>query len=657
MFAVLVLVLAVLVSGLSPTKAATRGLALEIKASEAPNAPTVETINLYTQSYALVIGINDYGRGWQRLSKAVSDARRVGAALEKHGFDVTVKMDLKSDDLASVLKDFFIDKGRDPDARLFVWYAGHGATVDGEGYLIPANGATPSNETEFLRTALSLRDFGKFARYAKSKHIFSVFDACFAGTIFNVARSRTPPAITRVTMEPVRQFLSSGDAGQEVSDNGEFATMFIEALEGRSRADANADGYLTGTEIGENLTYRMSNVTNNRQTPRSGKLRSSKFDRGDFVFAVGRSGGSIAAPNNQAESVFWLSIKDSTRQSDFEAYLSQFPDGTFATLARIRLNELMAAKVASVVTVPKGKAPSSAKPAVGVFPTGPKPGTVFRDCPDCPEMVVIPKGTFMMGGTPAEHKWFTGKMGGKQKFMDWEKPRHKVGVGYSFAVGKFEVTKGQYAKFVDDSGRSDGDGCYVFDEKWKKEAAKNWRSVGYEQSNDHPVACVSWNDAKAYAKWLSGQTGFKYRLLSEAEWEYAARAKTTTMRHWGNDWDNKDGCKYANVGDKGNWTSAFDCTDGYKYTAPAGIFKANGFGLHDMQGNVWEWTEDCWNESYAGAPTIGKAWLSGNCGARVLRGGSWDVFPGVVRAASRFGSDSGSRSNDDGFRIARTLSP
>ena len=646
------------VLGLGPTEAATRGLALEIKASEAPNAPTVETVNLYTSSYALVIGINDYGRGWQRLSKAVSDARRIGAALEKHGFEVTMKMDLKSDNLASTLKDFFIDKGRDPDARLFVWYAGHGATVDGEGYLIPSNGAVPSNETEFLRTALSLRRFGEYVRLAKSKHVFSVFDACFAGTIFNVARSRTPPAITRVTTEPVRQFLSSGDAGQEVSDNGEFASMFIEALEGRSRADANADGYLTGTEIGENLTYRMSNVTNNRQTPRSGKLRSSKFDRGDFVFALGRSGGAVAgsAGGVDREALFWSSIRDSTRRSDFEAYLAQFPDGTFTTLARIRLNELKTSQSASVVTVPKPKPTPSVKPAVGVFPGGPKPGTVFRDCPDCPEMVVIPKGSFMMGGTPAEHEWFTGQFGGERKQVDKERPRHRVSVDYSFAIGKFEVTKGQYAKFATDTNRKDGIGCYVFDGKWIKEASRTWRSPGYDQTDRHPVVCVSWYEATAYAKWLSDKTGFNYRLLSEAEFEYAARAGTSTMRYWGHDWDNKEACKFANAADKGKWRISFDCSDGYKFTAPVGKYLPNAFGLHDMLGNVAERVEDCWNETYSGAPTDGTAWRSGNCNALVLRGGSWNTEPKLVRAAYRFGLSPFGRFIRFGFRIARDLS-
>jgi formylglycine-generating enzyme required for sulfatase activity len=636
-----------------PSEAATRGLALEIKASEAPNAPTVETVNLYTRSYALVIGINDYGRGWQRLSKAVSDARRVAKALEKHGFEVTLRTDLKSDDLAATLKNFFIDRGRDPNARLFVWFAGHGATVDGEGYLIPSDGAALTDETGFLHNALSLRDFGKFARYAKSKHVFSVFDACFAGTIFNVARSRTPPAITRVTTEPVRQFLSSGDAGQEVSDNGEFASMFIEALEGRSRADANADGYLTGTEIGENLTYRMANVTNNRQTPRSGKLRSAKFDRGDFVF---RLGGEVSTPSVSSvdrDALFWSSIKDSSDEADYQAYLDQYPDGGFAALARIRLKRL-SVKVATVITVPKVKTPSPAKPVVGAYPDDPKPGTVFRDCPDCPEMVVIPPGEFMMGGTPAEHEW--SKSYYYKKEIKWEKPRHKVTIKKNFAVGKFEVTRGQYNKFVSATGQGHGDFCYNYGGKNNKRSPKNWRSPGYVQTDEHPVACVSWDDATAYVEWLSTQTGVQYRLLSEAEFEYVSRANTTTMRFWGDDWENRNSCKYANVPDKSRTSRSFDCADGYKNTSPVGKYQANAFGVYDIMGNLAEWTEDCWNTSYSGAPDDGTSWTSGDCGGRVLRGGSWYGFPFTLRSAYRFMYSTVNRFNNLGFRVARTLS-
>ena len=264
-----------------------RGLTVSLKASEATDAPVEAEVELYSKSYALVIGIDDYTAGWPRLGQAVKDARNVAKALEGQGFEVTLETNLKASALEKAFKDFFILKGADPDARLFVWFAGHGHTDQrGEGYLIPSDGALERSRVRFLRTALSLRDFGKFVRYAQSKHVFTVFDSCFAGTIFNVARAAPPPQITRITTEPVRQFLTSGDAGQTVSDDGIFAKLFIEALQGRRRADGNGDGYLTASEMGSFLDAKMSNYTQNKQTPRYGKLRSPDFDKGDFVFRL-----------------------------------------------------------------------------------------------------------------------------------------------------------------------------------------------------------------------------------------------------------------------------------------------------------------------------------------------------------------------------------
>jgi sulfatase modifying factor 1 len=187
---------------------------------------------------------------------------------------------------------------------------------------------------------------------------------------------------------------------------------------------------------------------------------------------------------------------------------------------------------------------------------------------------------------------------------------------------------------------------------------RDWRSPGFAQEDDYPVACVSWNDAKAYVDWLSKQTGHDYRLPSEAEWEFAARAGTTTARFWG---DNPDSaCRYANVADRTAKTRypgwpIHDCEDGYVHAAPTGSFKANSFGLKDMLGNLWEWTADCWNGSYEGAPSDGSARTGGDCRWRVLRGGSWDIAPEFVRSAIRIRTTTKSRSYSAGFRPARTL--
>jgi hypothetical protein len=322
---------------------ASRRLTVPVREQERADAKIIEEVEFYSNSYALVIGIDKYGRGWAPLSNAIGDATRIASVMERQGFEVTLVKNPSSSALEKKLEDFFIDKGRDPEARLFVWYAGHGHTLDGEGYLIPSDGVAPSDEGRFLRTAISLRDFGKFVRLAKSKHVYTIFDSCFAGTIFNVARAVPPPAITRITAQPVRQFLTSGDAGQRVSDDGTFATLFIEALDKKRRADGNGDGFLTASEIGSFLAYEIANLTNNLQTPRHGKLRSARFNRGDFVFALPapeKTEPSPQEPQLTAEILFWQSVQRSKNADAFEAYLAQFPDGTFAQLAKVRLEAI-----------------------------------------------------------------------------------------------------------------------------------------------------------------------------------------------------------------------------------------------------------------------------------------------------------------------------
>ena len=173
-----------------------------------------------------------------------------------------------------------------------------------------------------------------------------------------------------------------------------------------------------------------------------------------------------------------------------------------------------------------------------------------------------------------------------------------------------------------------------------------------------PVINVSWEDAQEYVRWLSRETGEGYRLPTEAEWEYVARAGTTTARYWG---ESESGqCRYGNGADAaflGEYPNAttVSCSDGYARTAPVGLFEANGFGLYDVLGNLWEWTEDCWNDSYRGAPTDGSAWRSGDCSSRVLRGGSWSNQPKDLRSADRFWLSPGRRTYYLGFRVVRTI--
>ncbi len=286
-------------------------------------------------------------------------------------------------------------------------------------------------------------------------------------------------------------------------------------------------------------------------------------------------------------------------------------------------------------------------------------GEVIKDCPDCPKMVVVPAGSFLMGSAEAE----TIREQVPDKNAISERPQRRVSVTQPFALGQYAVTRGEFAAFVLGTGH-DPSGCYVeqdgkvvVGEKW------SWRNPGFEQTDQHPVVCVSRDDAQRYVEWLRRKTGKSYRLPSEAEWEYAARAWTTTARYWG---DGRDGaCNYANVADLTGaealrWKiddSDFQCRDGYVYTAPVGSFLPNRFDLYDMLGNVQQWTGDCWNETYADAPSDGSAWTSGNCERPVVRGGAWNSNPRNLRSARRNGSTPDYRFSVIGFRVARTLNP
>jgi formylglycine-generating enzyme required for sulfatase activity len=248
-------------------------------------------------------------------------------------------------------------------------------------------------------------------------------------------------------------------------------------------------------------------------------------------------------------------------------------------------------------------------------------------------MVVVPSAAFTMGAPEGE----------KGRDSD-EGPQHVVTIPRPFAVGKFHVTVDQFGVFARETGFTAHSGC-------------NWRSPGFTQEGSHPVVCVSWDDANAYANWLAKKTGKPYRLPSEAEWEYAARGRTSPgayPRFWFGD-DEKDLCRYGNFHDQKAGNSGAPCNDGYDYTSPVGHYQPNAFGLYDMFGNAWQWTADCWHGNYDGAPRDGTAWTTGGCGdGRVVRGGSWVNGPRILRAAVRVRV---TNTNVNGFRVARTLPP
>ena len=278
------------------------------------------------------------------------------------------------------------------------------------------------------------------------------------------------------------------------------------------------------------------------------------------------------------------------------------------------------------------------------------PGAEFRDCEDCPTMVVVKGGNFKMGSLEGEE--------GRP-----EGPMHDVTIAYNFAVGKYEVTNAQFARFVMETGYVQQKNCIIWaGGKWQEIPDSSWRNPGYGRApeENEPVACMSWHDAKAFTAWLLRKTGKVYRLPSEAEWEYYARASSRTRFPWGEGAD--DICERVNLFDQsGRQASALlyvaaECDDGYPFTAPVGSFAPNAFGLYDVTGNVWEWTEDCYVVPYPSNHADGSSvQVEGECERRSIRGGSWITTPSRQRPAFRGRDPADLVFAPFGFRVVRDL--
>jgi formylglycine-generating enzyme required for sulfatase activity len=269
----------------------------------------------------------------------------------------------------------------------------------------------------------------------------------------------------------------------------------------------------------------------------------------------------------------------------------------------------------------------------------PGAGEAFKDCPDCPEMVVVPAGSFTMGASASE------------EVAAEREDQVLVSLASPFAVGRFAVTKGEFAAFVAATAHNTDGPCYDLSTlETKGRTDRDWRSAGFLQNDRHPVVCVNWHDAKAYVGWLVASTGKSYRLLTETEREYVTRAGSTTAFWWGatisTDQANYNGNVTYAGGPKG---------ERRKMTVPVDSFAPNHWGLYNVHGNVWDWTEDCWNATNAGNPGDGTPRLTGDCSLRVLRGASWNNYPQTLRSARREKEPLNVRASRTGFRVARTL--
>jgi formylglycine-generating enzyme required for sulfatase activity len=322
----------------------------------------------------------------------------------------------------------------------------------------------------------------------------------------------------------------------------------------------------------------------------------------------------------------------------------------------------------------KEPAPAASKPeaeacnggllvSVSQPPTQPciKPGSgeSFKDCAACPEMVVVPAGSFLMGSTQAEVDALVKEFGkDHEKFYQQEMPQHRMTIGSPFAVGQFSITVSEYMACVKDGGCKPPE----WDEPGSPFSVKTGWNHYYKRLGDaltgdrYPIVGVSWHDARAYATWLSGRTSKNYRLLSEAEFEYAARAGTTAPFWWGKS-ISTDQANYD-----GNYSYA-GSPKGEDRGRPVLVrsFEPNPWGLYQVHGNVWSWTQDCWNSNNANVHgnvwTWMQNWWSSDCDNRVVRGGSWESLPDVLRSARRDRCVAEERSPDMGFRVARTLTP
>ena len=681
---------------------------------------------------ALVVGNDDYA-GVSPLENAVNDARAVASALEDVGFAVERVENTTQEALETALA-AFAGSLRGNDVALF-YFAGHGMEVDSVNYLIPTDfDAQNAAGVRFdAVSALVVQEMLQGARVAMlvfdacRNNPYRGFRDAGGGLAPMEARG------TLIAYAAGAGELAADAAPG--ADNGLFTSKFVEALGEPDLTASDLFRRVRREVFAASNEEQWPAVYDDLLAdfvfrPSAGGGYVAPAAAGGGAGPTAGGGTAAAAPLREQETVFWESIRDSRDPADFRAYKRRFPGGVYEDLADNRLVALAAVAGGPAVTGAGGggreEAGRAGEAALrldsasrrrmqralrtlghdpggadGVFGAGtrtairawqasrgvaatgyltagdvaalnaagggPRPsavdrrraGDVFRDCGDCPQMVVVPAGTFTMGSPASEDGRF-----------DNEGPLHRVSVD-RFAVGMYEVTRGEYAAFVQATRREHGGGCFTLEVvsndsggvrgSWVNDARVSWR----DQGQSHPVVCVTWHDARAYATWLSEVTGERYRLASEAEWEYAARAGTSTPFYW--DGATAGRCRYSNSADRAfhqymnqrdsRWGVPNDgCTDGSGYTSPVGSFSPNQFGLFDMSGNVYEWVEDCWHEDYGGAPTDGSSWTSGgDCSLRVLRGGSWHVSPRYLRSAYRYRNTAGYRNGYSGFRVSRTL--
>ena len=625
------------------------------------------------EGVAVIIGNRNYEHAHEvRYAHRDADAFR-GYVVDVLGFDEDRILDYRDASLAE-MSDLFGAPGHaertalwsllDIDGRsdVVVFYSGHGMPgSDGRGYLLPVNGhpARPQLNgyaIETLEENLASLDARSFAVY---------LDACFSGSshagalvnnVSGVWREQALPGPSADRMVVLTAASATETAfWDEKAGHGMFTSHLLDALYGAADTDGNAR--VTAREAHAYVRRKVAGAV--RLTHRDNQTPGLRGE-GDQVLTLAGGGGFPRRPTVPGASPrtwpFTVETEPAGARVRIMNIEERYRPGIELPAGEYRVEATLDGHDTVAQTVRHAAGPTTQRIVLRRSVVRRSAGERFRDCPDCPEMVVIPAGRFQMGCDAEDCD-------------DDEKPVHPVRIPEDFALGRYEVTVGEFRRFAETTGhraeRDAGRGCRTVEfmdrNKWDWTPGRSWKNLEYPVRDRQPVTCVSWIDAEAYVAWLGKRTSASYRLPSEAEWEYAVRVGTRTRYHFGDAPERL--CDYGNVADStklpnGNvWTNRADCDDGEVYPAAVGSYRPNAFGLHDMHGNVWEWTEDCWNDSYAGASADGGAWLSGDCTRRVLRGGSWIDAPGYLRAANRSGSSTGVRDNFIGFRVARTLTP
>jgi formylglycine-generating enzyme required for sulfatase activity len=607
---------------------------------------------------ALVIGNDRYANlpAHEQLRKAVNDARAVGGALRQIGFEVMSGENVGRQALVDKL-DAFAQRLAKGDTAFF-FFSGHGVALAGFNYILPSDmpDIEANQDVRLARAALAEHDIVADLQERGVRVAVVVLDACRTNPF---GRSGARGAGGEKGLAPPPQVkgmfslyaASSGQAARDrLSDddrspNSVFSRVLVPALT-KPGLDLTALAF----EVREEVARVASNA---------GYVQEPSYYDGTIGGRVylaglppagqpGTAGVRPAPPSPKgpaADEAAWSFLKDVKDVDLLRRFIVQYPASPHRREAEERLKVLEQTNVAVMVPARPAEAvkpagsPCGGAAAVSLAQSrngawsgplsaaeecGLTPKDVFRECADCPEMVVVPAGSFTMGSREGD-----------------ESPQHAVTIAAPFAVGRLHVMVRQFAAYVNETGSS----------------SKHWQNPGYAQDGTHPVVDVTWHEAKAYVDWLAAKTGKPYRLLSEAEWEYAARGRTspgTYPRFWFGD-DEKELCRYGNFRDQAYGEASAACNDGYNRTSPAGHYQPNAFGLYDMLGNAWQWTVDCWHDNYDDAPADGSAWTAGNCMRHVLRGGGWNDGPGFLRVAKR---RMGTTNNQDfSFRVARTLTP